>query len=251
MPRQSSSSGLISTKAIVISSLKYAEADLIVKCFTESHGLKTYLLRNILKSKGRSEGRKLRSAMFQTLTMLEIVANHRDKGSLESIREAKTIYPYRTLQTDIYKSSMVFFLAEVLRSSIQEEEKNSALYTFLQDSFRWFDQAEEIANFHLLFLVKLTSFLGFHPHKPKENQVYFNLLEGIFQEKETNKYCIGNENSNILKALLTLDFDNIPSLKLNQTKRVHFLEMMLMYYELHLESFRKPKSLAVLNQIFS
>ena len=51
---------LVNTRAIVISALKYGEADLIVKCFTEEAGLKTYLLRSILKSK---KG-KLRTAML-------------------------------------------------------------------------------------------------------------------------------------------------------------------------------------------
>lgn len=237
---------LVTTKAIVISSLKYAEADLIVKCFTESHGLKSYLLRNILKSK---KG-KLRASMFQALTQLEIVANHREKNSLESIREAKTLFPYQTLQTDVYKASMVFFLAEVLRNSIQEEEENRPLYLFLEESFRWLDGANEIANFHLLFLVKLTRFLGFHPHNSKENHTYFNLLEGVFQKDETNKYCLGETQSALLQSLLEMNFTESSNLKLNQTKRVKFLEILLLYYELHLENFRKPKSLEVLNQIF-
>ena len=42
---------LVTTKAIVISAIKYGEADLIVRCFTEEAGLKSYILRRILKSK--------------------------------------------------------------------------------------------------------------------------------------------------------------------------------------------------------
>lgn len=242
----SHSTGLVSTKAIVVSSLKYAEADLIVTCFTESHGLKSYLLRNILKSK---KG-KLRASMFQVLTQLEIVANHRDKKTLENIREAKVLYPYRTLQTDVHKASMVFFLAEVLRSAIREEEQNRELYGFLEESFRWLDKATEIANFHLLFLVKLTRFLGFYPYDPKENHMCFNLLEGVFQKEETNRYCIGNEHSKLLKDMLSANFGDISTFKLNGAKRTGFLDMLLVYYELHLHNFRKPKSLEVLHQLF-
>lgn len=246
MPARQNSGGLVSTKAIVISSLKYAEADLIVKCFTESHGLKSYLLRGVLASK---KG-KLRASMFQALTQLEIVANHKDKNTLQNIREAKIIHPYQNLQTNVYKASIALFLSELLRNSIQEEEANNALYDFLEESFIWLDKATEFANFHLLFLVKLTRFLGFYPHDAHEDSPYFNLLEGVFQADETNKHCIGNENSTLLKMLLAMDFDEIPSLKLNQAKRVNFLEILLIYYELHLQGFRKPKSLEVLNQVF-
>ncbi|HET8808874.1 MAG TPA: DNA repair protein RecO [Flavobacteriaceae bacterium] len=237
---------LVTTKAIVIASLKYGEADLIVKCFTQSNGLKSYLLRNILKSK---KGR-LRASMFQVLTQLEIVANHKDKGTLENIREAKIINPYQHLQTQIEKTCLSLFLAECLRNSIQEEETDPALYTFLETSFNFLDQASKPANFHLLFLVKLTQFLGFYPHQPNENEPVFNLLEGIFQKTETNKYCVGGPICTLLKTLLTSKFSDISSLELNQSKRTEFLEMLLVYYELHLHGFRKPKSLEVLNQVF-
>ncbi len=35
----------VKTKAIVISALKYQEKSLIVKCFTESDGLKSYFVK--------------------------------------------------------------------------------------------------------------------------------------------------------------------------------------------------------------
>ena len=105
---------VITTKAIVFSSLKYGESDLIVKCFTESSGLKSYLLRNVLKSK---KG-KLRSSYFQLLSLIEIEASHKNKGTLERINEAKMFYPYQSLHTNIVKSSLVIFLAEILSNTI-------------------------------------------------------------------------------------------------------------------------------------
>ncbi|WP_339702566.1 DNA repair protein RecO, partial [uncultured Marixanthomonas sp.] len=124
---------LVSTKAIVISSVRYSEADLIVSCFTEADGLKSYMLRNILKSK---KG-KLRSSFFQPLTQLDLVANHKNKGTLEYIKEAKIIQPYQTLHSDVYKSSLVMFLSEILKSTIKEEETNTQLFQFLTYSFQW------------------------------------------------------------------------------------------------------------------
>ena len=94
---------LVKTKAIVISSLKYGEADLIVKCFTHSSGLKSYLVRNVLKSR---KG-KLRVSLFQPLTHLDIEANHKDKGTLESIREAKVTHHFKSLHTDVIKLSLI------------------------------------------------------------------------------------------------------------------------------------------------
>jgi DNA repair protein RecO (recombination protein O) len=238
---------LIKTKAIVISALKYSEADLIVKCFTESSGLKTYLLRNILKSK---KG-KLRTAMFQPLTQLEIEAFHKDKGTLESIREAKVLEHYQTLHTEVAKSAIVFFISDVLRSAIQEEEANPALFQYLTAATLWLDAHDHVANFHLLFLVRLSKHLGFYPDDSDLSLTYFNLLDGTFENEERNKYCFTGETINILKQLLGIHFDALDAVTLNQQQRAASLNILLQYYELHLHGFKKPRSLAVLNSIFN
>lgn len=238
---------LITTKAIVISALKFGEADLIVKCFTEISGLKSYLLRGILKSK---KG-KLKASLFQPLTQLEINANHKDKGTLESMREARILHPYASLHSNILKSTVVLFLAEVLKNSVREEEENKSLYRYLEESLTWFDTHEQIANFHLLFLLKLTRYLGFYPDNTDMGYEVFNLLDGTFQAVETNNYCITGENLDLLKLLLGTDFDALSGIKLNQSGRAKFLNMLLEYYALHLQGFNKPKSLSVLNEIFN
>ncbi|MBW2960303.1 DNA repair protein RecO [Mesonia aestuariivivens] len=237
---------LINTQAIIIHSLRYREADLIVKAFTKSSGLKSYLIRGVLKSK---KG-KLRASMFQPLTLLEVEANHKDKGTLENIREAKVNPPYQDLTTNVYKSSIAMFLAEVLNQAIQEEEQNEALYQYLENAFLWLDKNKKFANFHLLFMVKLSSFLGFYPHQYDQDLPYFNLLDGEYQLDDTNKYCIQNENSELLKQFLLVNFDEASSIKLNQSRRKSFLEMLILYFELHLHGFKKPRSLDILHQLF-
>lgn len=237
---------LVKTKGIVISSLKYGEADLIVKCFTQSSGLKSYLLRNVLKSRKGN----LRPSLFQPLTHLDLEANHKDKGSLERLREAKVTYHFKSLHTDIVKSSIVLFLSEVLRSSIQEEEQNEALFQFLEYTTIWLDTSTEIANFHLLFLLNLTQHLGFYPDASSKNLPFFNLLEGTFETTALNFNCHDDARISLLKTLLGTNFDALSRIKLNQNERSAFLHLMLQYYEVHLHGFKQPLSLAVLNTIF-
>lgn len=238
---------LISTKAIVFSALKYGEADLIVKCFTQKSGLKTYLLRGVLKSK---KG-KIKASLFQPLTQLELVASHKDKGTLEYMKEAKLQKVYQSLHTNVIKSTVVMFLSEVLRNAIKEEEANPALYNFLEVSLDWFDTHDKTVNFHLLLLLKLTRYLGFYPEDSQKDLPVFNLVDGTFQETETNPDCINDENVVLLQRLLGTDFDELTAIKLNQASRSGFLLMLLKYYEIHLQGFHKPKSLAILNEIYS
>ncbi len=235
------------TKAIVFSSLKYAEADLIVTCFTQKSGLKTYLLRGVLKSK---KG-KLKASYFLPLTQLEIVANHKNKGTLESIREAKVYHTYQTLHTNVVKSSLALFLAEMLKNSIKEEETNSRLFEYIEASLQWLDHHDNIANFHIHFLLKLTEHLGCYPDTSEIELPYFNLAEGQFQNEDISIYSEMSERVDDFKRFFGINFDNSSALKLTKKARLDVLNLVLEYYQLHLHGYKKPKSLAVLNQLFN
>ena len=237
----------VTTKAIVLTSLKYGDTSLITKAFTASDGVKSYLLKGVLASK---KG-KLKTAYFQPLTQLEIVANHRNKGTLESIREAKVNYHYQTLHTDISKSAMIQFLAEMLSNSIHEEESNDALFNFIEASLQWLDNHDEISNFHLHFLINLTRYLGFYPDTNAMNSDYFDLLEGKFTNKPSLNPILKDENLIFFKTVLGTNFDEIHTIKMNKTNRQELLKSLVLFYELQLQGFRKPKSLAILNEVFS
>lgn len=237
---------IVKTKAIVISAIKYSEADFIVCCFTESDGIKTYLLRNILKSKKSS----LKASYFQPLTQLDLIATHKNKGTLEYIREAKVAVAYSSLHTNIVKSSLVLFLAEILKNCIREEEPNPWLYKFLEESISWLDKNDLVANFHIYFLLKLSHFLGFYPDASAIAMKYFNILEGNFENSKTSDYCVEGETVEDLKQFFNADLDTIANIKLSKSSRANLLDLLLLYYKLHVQGYQRPKSLAVMNQIF-
>jgi DNA repair protein RecO (recombination protein O) len=143
------------------------------------------------------------------------------------------------------------FLAEVLSNTLQEEEQNETLYNYLETALSWLDVHAEYANFHLLFLLKLTKYLGFYPEEIHLNGHFFNLLDGTFETKSSGRYSISGENLNLLKQLLGTKFEALSSIKINGAQRQSFLNMMLLYYELHLGNFKPPKSLQILNQVFN
>lgn len=143
------------------------------------------------------------------------------------------------------------FLAEVLSTSLQEEEKNESLYQYLETTLQWLDIQDSCSNFHLLFLLKLTKHLGFHPEKNINNTSFFNLKDGKFEEKPTDLYSISGQNLTLLKQLLGTIFDDLSAIKINAAQRQSFLTMLLLYFDLHLGSFKKPKSLEIFNQVFN
>lgn len=237
----------VTTRALVISAIKYGEADLVVSCYTEHFGLKSYHLRGILKSK---KG-KLRKSFFQPLTFLELNAIHKDRGSLERIQEAKVLYPYQSLHTEVVKSTLVMFLSEILKSTLKEEEGNPSLFQFLEYSLLHLDQQSTIANFHLLFLLKLSTYLGFSPDFGPKPLPWFNLMEGIYQEEREGSYCETGPAVETLYALHLLDFEQLTSLPVSKSTRRETLSVLLDYYKLHVQGFRTPKSLPILSQLFA
>ncbi|MCF2874618.1 MULTISPECIES: DNA repair protein RecO [unclassified Tenacibaculum] len=238
---------MITTKAIVLSTLKYGDTSLIVKCFTLEEGVSSYIIRGVLSSKRG----KLKPAYFQPLTQLELTANHSNKNSLNSIREARVIYSYENIYTSVVKQTIVMFLSEVLSSIIQEEEKNEVLYKYIETGLIWLDTHDNISNFHLLFILNLSKFLGFYPDLADKEKLGFSLLEGRFTDTTYEKLVITGKELILFKSLLGINFDAIDSISYNKNERQIILRIIIQYFELHLEGFKKPKSLDVLETVFS
>ncbi len=237
----------ITTKAIVLTSLKYGDNSLISKTLTEKSGVQSFMLKGVLKNrKGR-----LKMALFQPLTQLEIVAKTSTSGSLGYIREASISYGYQSLYSDLRKAAVALFLAEVLSQCLRESEVEPRLFQYVETTLQWFDQQEEMANFHIRFLMGLTRHLGFFPDLTSAEGSYFDLVEGAFCLNPSWNPCFGGPELEPFKILLGMNFDAIHSVKLNQQQRKILLENMIRYFEIHLHGFKKPKSLEVLDEVFS
>jgi len=234
------------TKAIVIKTIKYGDTSLIVTCYTKNCGIKTYLLKGILKSRKA----KIKPAYFQPLMQLNLTVNHNNKGGLNSIRDIEILHFYNSIYTDIKKQTIALFLAEIVYYAIREEEQNNTLYKYLETSFLWLDAHDNISNFHLLFLLNLTKFLGFYPEMNRSNKIYFDLLEGNFTNLNKVNLVKGN-NLIQFKKLLGINFEVLHTIDFSATNRQAVLSILIQYFELHLGGFKKPKSLAILKSVFS
>ncbi|MBE7629219.1 DNA repair protein RecO [Tenacibaculum piscium] len=241
---------LITTKAIVLSAIKYGDTSLIVSCFTLEEGITSYMIRGVLTSRKGA----LKKAYFQPLTQLQIVANHRQKNSknaLNSIKEAQVIYAYQDIYTSIVKQSIVLFLSEILSKVIREEQKNDVLYQYLETALIWLDTHDKIANFHLVFLLNLSKFLGFYPDVSQSNKPAFNLEEGRFTEAQYEKLILTGSELMLFKKLLGINFDAINTLSYDKKERKSILGIIIRYFELHVAGFKEPKSLVILETVFS
>jgi len=236
------------TRGIVIHSVKYSETSLIVKVYTETFGIQSYMVKG-----ARSPKSKFRPVLFQPLTLLDMVVYHKERGTLQSIKEVRLAHPYQTLPFDIRKSSIALFLNEVVYRSVGEEEPNPALFGFLWSSFLLLDEAEEpFMHFHLLFTIKLTRYLGFQPRNTRTDEhCFFNLSEGTFQELFLEGVCLDRSLSDSWCRLLDWPFEKPAIPDLSAKDRDALLDALLLYYRYHLPGFSGFRSAEVLHSVLS
>ncbi len=237
---------ITSIDCIVLSKLKYKESDLIIKCYSKQKGLISYILKGVLTSK-----KNKKTGYYQLLSQLNLETDYKTNRTLHYVKDVKNNILYTSLHSDIYKSAIVMFIAEVLTIALKEEEQNDSLYSYIEATLEWLDLNDDFANFHLLFLLNLSKYLGFYPDTSILDFNFFCLREGKFQYIKNNELTLFGEDVILLKQLLGTTFDDLNQIKINAKQRFNFLTHLLKYYELHLHGFKKPKSLQILNAVFN
>lgn len=232
------------TSAIVISSLKYGDNGLIVKCYTKNSGIESFILKNAFS------GRNKKSSVFLILNQIKIIYDSKKNSNLNYMKESEAEIYYQSIYSNPIKTTICLFLGEILNSVLKEEEANLYLYNFLSNGFKEFDlNKSNYADFHLWFLLNLTKFLGFYPNY-SDGYNFFDLTNGISTQDFSSGFVIEKEELNLFKNLIELDFNSQKKSKFNQVERKKLLEIIIRYYELHISDFRRPKSLEVLYSVF-
>ena len=240
---------LVTTKGIVLHSLKYSETSIIVRIYTEARGLQSYLFKGIRNPKS-----KTKAGLFQPLTLLEVVANLKEKTSLHTSKEVRLFQPYISIPFDIRKISIALFINELLYKSIREEEANRELFDYLWKSCLLLDCSENSLNcFPLVFTAELTQFLGIHPQPEySENKPVFNLNESQFQAvvPEKDAYVIP-DHGKFFHSLITTPIENQSSLHFKPAVRRSLLDSLLLYYQIHLPGFKPMNSHHILHSVLA
>jgi len=240
------------SKGIVIHHFKYNEKSVIAKIYTQKYGLQSFIINGV-----RSKKSKSKASLLQPLSLVEINAIKKENKGLQRLKEIKSAYSFQEVPFQIYKTSIAFFIAEVLYKAIREEEKNELLFDFLYGSIQILDlQTAHYVNFHLLFLAQLTKYLGFYPQNIDflidDSTIYFDIQEGIFTGKTPfHQFYLESPLSNQLKILFGINFDKMDQLNIDNNTRKLILNAILNYYSLHLSNFEQLKSKEVLEEILN
>lgn len=238
----------IKTRGIVFHHLKYSDTSLIATIYTETSGRKSFLIKGVYRPKSL-----IKPGFFQPLSLLRMEISVSARRDLQRIKEISPSPVLANLYSNVNKQAIVFFIAEVLYKTVREEECNQPLFDFLDHSIQYLDACEnDIANFHILFLLQLSRFLGFFPlDNYSDTNIIFDALNGNFvPEISSNENTYGKRISSKFHTLINLNFENSHTLSLNRIERVELLEILLELYSLHLHGHLNIQSLKILKELF-
>lgn len=234
---------------IVLKNFPYSEKSTIVKIFTRSSGVTSFMVPS---SKGPKA--KFKPALFQPLNRLQIVYKIQQKDGLQQLQEANLEAPYKTLHSDFIKYFVTQFINEVLDKSLREDYLDEDLFDFLLHEFDFFDTHDLNPDYHLFFLVGLSRHLGFFPDvSSHKSGKYFNLREGIFGSTPpslTNNIVDEETSALILKILNEQHPESKKRKIFSLPERKKMLSALLDFYSLQVSNFSDLKTVKVLKEVF-
>ena len=237
------------TRGIALYSLPYSDKFAITLIYTEEFGRISYLTSQV-----KSRKTNVPRSLFHPFAVLDLVVEHKNLRDIQRIKEIKTHFRLFSLLTDPVKSCLGIFLAELLSKVIREEQTNRLLFDFLLQSVQVLELTNASpANFHLVFMIRLSRFLGFYPDSTGYRKgMYFDMRNGIFTfNKPTHNNFLTPEESEIFFNLMRMTYENMHIFKFSARERQAIIHRILEYYRLHLTDFPEIKSLEVLHDVFS
>lgn len=211
----------------------FSESSLITTFYTKNNGLQKFVF----------QGAKKKNNNFFPLNICELTYYRRPDSELGKLTASEAIDPLSSIVLNPIKGIIAFFIADVVRQSLQTNEKETEVFLFLSNTISELNKTNELALFPLHFLADFTCQIGIQPSMGDDTPLYFNLTEGEFH----SDYRIGewSEEGEIVKTLYALF--NKEEIPVSSKKPV--LEILLNYYSIHIPRFDVGKSLEILREV--
>lgn len=218
------------TRAIVLHTVKYGESSIIACLYTKDFGRQSYIVQGV-----RSKRSRFHYNNFQPLSILDLQVDHKITRELQRIRDLKLKNPLHHVHADVTKNSIALFVGEVLYRILRDTEGNSPLFEYLENAIQVLDISEKgYTNFHLIFLIQFTRFIGIFPENKKE-------LDN-FQPEQAGMQ---------VHDLLSYTLKDLEKLHISTYQRKVLLDALVEYYYYHIEGMGRISSLKVLHEVFS
>ncbi len=215
--------------------------------FTEVFGRVSYAVYGV-----GSRRAVCRPALMQPLSVVALEVEHRPTREMQRIREMRLFHPFVDIPRRADKGTIALFLAELLYRVLPQEGAEAKLYDFLERSVIDLDTHRgRVSDFHLLFMMQLTRYLGFEPNCERQAEGFFDMLEGVFvAHRPPHAHYLTPDKARDFALLAKAEHASADTLlPWGKEQRNQLLEKMLDYYRLHVPGFVGVNSLSVLRSL--
>lgn len=227
---------------LVLRAVRYGDTQVIVNVFTEAAGTVPFIVRGA------------KASTWQPLSLVEVVWDEHARTNLHKPRELTLWRPWRTLPFQPDKAAMSIFLGEFLGQALRTEQANGQLFDYIVNALTWFDESDRnYVNFHIVFLLHLTQFLGFLPNVDDWHEgCFFDLEAATFtRTRPSHVHYLNPDEAALVPKFLRMNIRSMRAVGLNGAMRHRALEIVAAFYRLHIPEFPELQSLSVLAEIFA
>ena len=238
---------LLSSRCIVLHTLRYGDESIIAHVLTEAAGCITFIIRVTHARRARSP-----HVFFQPFALLDIAWEDHPRASMQRPKSVSVATPLVSIPYEMGKRGIALYLAEFLHHALRSEPASPSLFAYIYHSIEWLDATQgSVANFHLVFLLRLTRFLGLFPEvRTVLPNAYYDLDTCTFTAlKPAHPHFLTPDEAARLPLLLRMRYETMHLFVLSAAERSRFLDLVGAYYQLHCPGFPELKSLQVLRQL--
>ncbi|HCD77861.1 MAG TPA: DNA repair protein RecO [Prevotella sp.] len=237
------------SNVIILRAFMFSDTKMMVDTLSKEEGRMSCVMS--VSSSKKSKGKR---QIFQPLSILELELERKTPGQIATIKDAHIIVPFTSIPFHPYKLTISIFLAEFLSNATRSEQDTALLYDYVSESIQWFDNVKEgFSNFHLVFMMRLTRFIGFYPNVDDYTDgCSFDLQNGCFVKfAPQQRGFLSPEDTKKMQLIMRMNYETMRFFKMSHTERNRCLDVILDFYRLHVPGFREMKSLSVLRDMFS
>lgn len=226
------------TEAIVLHTTRHNDKTRIVHLYTREAGRLSVIVY----------GNSKKSIVFSPLSLVETTYSTKP-SAMPILKEIELITRKDTLNEglkirDIGRQSVATFIAEIIYRSERHPLKDTELFDFFVATINELD-SENFENCHLRFLIGYAQHIGIALDIYSDGATLnLQTAESMYDAPRHEDYL----NSKELDLLRQLNEGT--TIRINRKDKQALLEKLCRFYQLQIDGFTLPKSLAVLEQVF-
>jgi len=230
-------------QGILIHKASYSETSLLVTILCKTQGLVTFLFQG---------GKKKHGNVLFTFALIEFTYYRRNDSTLGKISEVNLTSVGKSIPFDPVKSSIVFFMAELVQQVIHAGNAENQLYQLLKEEIEWLDASDELTNYPLWFLAIFCRECGLAPSIECVNPSVLDLAGGKLSTIRPNHVqYIDATWIHWFENMLQEDKIGFLSLTIPKQDRLLCFDAWMKYYAVHIQSMRPFKSIEIIREVLA